>query len=202
MRLCARGLAIGILLSANFIARKNLVARKVLNFIMGKPFEKVSKMDRKNTVHKEDFWVASSRDCQRRCYSSFINFRHMGIGGRRIQARRKDEKINCYVDQYHDPVLFFLVLAIIIMSVLDAFFTILLLENGNVVEANPLMAALIEKDNLLFFHVKYLLTTLSLILLVIYKNFSIFGAFTTKHVIFFIFGGFILLNTYQLWMLI
>lgn len=159
-------------------------------------------MDRKSTVHKADSYIANSRGCQRRCYSSFINFRHLGIRGRRMEARRKGETTNCYVDQYHDPLLFFVVLSIIIMSVLDAFFTMVLLENGNIVEVNPLMAALIEKSNLLFFNVKYLLTTLSLILLVVYKNFSIFGAFKTTHVIFLIFGAFFLLNTYQICLLI
>ena len=126
----------------------------------------------------------------------------MGIGGRRIQARRKGEEKNCYVDQYHDPMLFLVVLSIIIMSILDAFFTILLLENGDIIEVNPLMAALIEKGSFYFFNVKYLLTALSLILLVIHKNFLFFGAFKTTHVIFFIFGGFFLLNTYQIYLLI
>ena len=109
--------------------------------------------------------------------------------------------VNCYVDQYYDPMLFFVVLSIIIMNVLDAFFTIMLLENGNIIELNPLMAALIEKGSLYFFNVKYLLTALSLILLVVHKNFSIFGVFKTTHVLFFIFGGFFLLNTYQIYLL-
>jgi len=178
-----------------------MLARKVLGMLREKPFEMVSKMDRKSTVQKADSFVANSRSCRRRRFSSFINFRHMGIGGRRIMARRKGEKTNCYVDQYHDPMLFFVVLSIIIMSVLDAYFTILLLENGNVVEANPLMAALIEKGSLYFFTVKYILTALSLILLVVHKNFSLFGSFRTTHVIFLIFGCFVVLNTYQIYLL-
>jgi hypothetical protein len=161
-----------------------------------------SKMDRQDIVHKADPSVANSRSCRRRRFSPFINFRHMGIRGRRIQARRKGEEKNCYVDQYHDPMLFFMVLSIIIMSTLDAFFTILLLENENIIEVNPLMAALIDKGSFYFFNVKYLLTALSLILLVIHKNFSFLGAFKTMHVIFFIFGGFFLLNTYQIYLLI
>ena len=158
-------------------------------------------MEPKSTVHKADSFVANSRDCRRRRFSSFINFRHLGIHCRRIRVRWKEEMINCYVDQYHDPMLFFVVLSIIIMNVLDAFFTILLLENGDVIEVNPLMAALIEKGSLYFFNVKYLLTALCLILLVANKNFSIFGAFKTTHVIFVIFGGFFLLNTYQIYLL-
>lgn len=159
-------------------------------------------MDREDNVHKSNSFVTRRRSCRRHRFSSFINFRHMGIRGRRIKARRKGEKKNCYVDQYHDPMLFFVVLAIIIMSILDAFFTILLLKNGNIIEVNPLMAALIEKSSLYFFNVKYLLTALSLILLVIHKNFSFLGAFKITHVIFLIFGGFFLLNTYQIYLLI
>ena len=130
-----------------------------------------------------------------------MNFRHLGIGGRRIRPRRKGERRNCYVDQYLDPVLFFVVLSIIIMSALDGFFTILLLEHGNFIEVNPLMAALIAKGSLYFINVKYLLTALSLILLVVHKNFSIFGAVRITNVIFLIFGGFFLLNTYQIYLL-
>ena len=159
-------------------------------------------MDREDNVHKPDSFVTTRRSCRRHRFSSFVNFRHMGIRGRRIKARRKGEKKNSYVDQYHDPMLFFVVLAIIIMSTLDAFFTILLLENGNIVEVNPLMAALIEKSSLYFVNVKYLLTALSLILLVIHKNFFFLSTFKTTHVIFLIFGGFFLLNTYQIYLLI
>lgn len=159
-------------------------------------------MDRKDIVHKTGSFVANRRRCRRHRFSSFINFRHMGIGGRRTQTRRKGDEKDSYVDQYHDPMLFFVVVAIIIMSILDAYFTILLLENGNIIEVNPLMAALIEKGSLYFFNVKYLLTALSLILLVIHKNFFFLGAFKTTHVIFLIFGGFFLLNTYQIYLLI
>ena len=106
------------------------------------------------------------------------------------------------MDQYLDPVLFFVVLSIIIMSALDGFFTILLLEHGNFIEVNPLMAALIAKGSLYFINVKYLLTALSLILLVVHKNFSIFGAVRITNVIFLIFSGFFLLNAYQIYLLI
>ncbi len=160
-------------------------------------------MDLKDEVHKSASLVADRRrSCRRQRFSSFINFRHMGIRGRRIKGRRKGEKKNCYVDQYHDPILFAVVLAIIIMSILDALFTTLLLEHGNIIELNPFMAALIEKSSLYFFNVKYLLTALSLFLLVIHKNFSFLCVFKTRSVIFLIFGGFFLLNTYQIYLLI
>ena len=180
---------------------KCLAGTKSANFCTRKSLKMERKMEPKSTVHKADYFVANSRDCRRRRFSSFINFRHLGIHCRRIRVRWKEEMINYYVDQYHDPMLFFVVLSIIIMNVLDAFFTILLLENGDVIEVNPLMAALIEKGSLYFFNVKYLLTALCLILLVANKNFSLFGAFKTTHVIFLIFGGFFLLNTYQIYLL-
>jgi hypothetical protein len=164
--------------------------------------EMESAMNQKETIPQSPSLQVERRSCRRHRFSSFINFRHMGIRGRRKRARRRGESQNYYVDHYQDPILFFVVLAIIIMSTLDAIFTILLLENGNIIEANPLMAALIEKSSLYFFNVKFLLTALSLFLLVIHKNFTFLGAFKTTHVIFLIFGGFCILNTYQIFLLI
>ncbi len=142
------------------------------------------------------------RSCRRQRFSCFVNLRHLGIRGRRKQARRKEERINFYVDLYNDPILFLVVLAIIVMSTFDAVFTLILLESGNIVEANPLMAALIEKGGLYFFYIKYTLTALSLCLLVIHKNFTFLKIFRATHVLFLIFSGFLLLNVYQILLLL
>jgi hypothetical protein len=161
----------------------------------------VHEMDPKNSERRAGPLTADRR-AGRGHFSSFVNFRHLGIGGRRRDARRKEDKKNYYVDYYQTPVIFFLVLAIIIMNTLDAFFTLLLLEQGDIIELNPLMAALINKSSLYFFNVKYLLTALSLFLLVIHKNFTFCGAMKPTYVIFFIFSVFLSLNTYQIYLLI
>jgi hypothetical protein len=161
----------------------------------------VHEMDPKN-IERRAGPLTADRRAGRGHFSSFVNFRHLGIGGRRRYARRKEDKNNSYVDYYQAPVIFFLVLAIIIMNTLDAFFTLLLLEQDGIIELNPLMAALIDKSSQYFFNVKYLLTAFSLFLLVVHKNFTFCGTLKTTHVIFFIFGIFLFLNTYQIYLLI
>lgn len=137
----------------------------------------------------------------RRRFFSLINLRHLGFRARRRGGRRVGENRNCYVDRYEEPRLLFFSLAIIIMSSLDAVLTLLLLDLGKATELNPLMAALMEKGAMHFFHTKYVLTSLAVLLLVIHNNFTLLGFFRTIHLIFLLFSGFLLLIAYELLML-
>jgi hypothetical protein len=179
-----------------------MAQKMLINLKYKKYFLMVNGMDPKNIERRAGPLMADRRSCRRQGCSSFINFRHLGIGGRRKYARRKEDNKNYYVDYYHAPIIFFMVLAIILMNILDAYFTLFLLDQGNIIELNPLMAALIKKGSLYFFNVKYLLTSLSLLFLVIHKNFTFCRAMKPTYVIFFIFSVFLSLNTYQIYLLI
>ncbi|MEJ2439860.1 MAG: DUF5658 family protein, partial [Gammaproteobacteria bacterium] len=58
--------------------------------------------------------------------------------------------------------------------VLDAGFTLLLIQHGSV-ELNPFLSWFLHKHVLLFFLVKYFLTSLCVILTVMHGQFRIFG---------------------------
>jgi hypothetical protein len=60
-------------------------------------------------------------------------------------------------------------LIILFLSVSDAFLTLLLIGNG-AYEANPVMAYFLKFGPYIFFTVKYTLTSLGLIALLIYRN--------------------------------
>ena len=92
--------------------------------------------------------------------------------GRRKKARRVEEAENYYVDRYELRYLF-LIISILILCFMDAFLTVILLQLG-AQELNPFMLIFIEKDVVLSMVVKYVITALCLICILVHKNFRIF----------------------------
>ena len=83
---------------------------------------------------------------------------------RRRRSRRGSEGEPLYTD-WHHPWLFFLAIGTMLLSSLDAFFTLQLLELG-ATEINPVMAAVIGHSTSLFAVSKMLLTGIGILLLV------------------------------------
>lgn len=106
------------------------------------------------------------RDRRQRPTSPFSTY--VFLGRRRSIRRKTDRKTHIYVDLYGHYLLLALLL-IILLSVLDAYFTIFHVERG-AREINPLMNFLMGYGNTYFFIIKYILTALGLILLCIYKS--------------------------------
>ena len=91
------------------------------------------------------------------------------IYGRRKSIRRNEDKYkNSYFDQYSKG-LFVAVVSILILSMADAFLTLLLIDNG-ATEINPVMAYFMNFGPYAFISVKYFLTCFSLIVLLILNN--------------------------------
>jgi hypothetical protein len=78
------------------------------------------------------------------------------------------------MDQRHGPRLVAVILAIVVLSVLDAFLTLELIQRG-ATEANPIMAYYLSCGPVVFFSVKYFLTAAAILLVLIYKNARLFG---------------------------
>lgn len=91
---------------------------------------------------------------------------------RRRAHRRSAEAAPVFVD-WHHPWLFFLAIGIMLMSTLDAFFTLELLRRG-AVEVNPLMAIAIEHGTAAFAGSKMLLTGLGILMLVFLSRSRLF----------------------------
>jgi len=91
-------------------------------------------------------------------------------GGRRKTIRREDEKkSHLFVDLYSGRLLF-IVVTIISLSCLDALLTLALIQNGKVIEANPVMASLLTYGVLPFTIVKFIITASALLVLCLFKN--------------------------------
>jgi hypothetical protein len=91
------------------------------------------------------------------------------IVGRRRAFRREEEGGNAYVDRY-SPRMAAALVAIMVLCVLDALFTLLYLQRGGT-ELNPLMAAAIEMGVVPFLAIKNGLTIVGVLFLCLHKNF-------------------------------
>jgi hypothetical protein len=116
--------------------------------------------------------------------------RYTFIGKRRRNQRLADPKSNYYVDLYSAWSLAILLL-IVILSLLDAFFTFYHISLGGK-ELNPIMDVLLDYGAHAFFPFKFLLTGIGIFILCIHKNFSLVRVMTS-----FILVVYILLTFYH-----
>ena len=92
----------------------------------------------------------------------------MGAGNRRTIRRQEDRSIIFLVDLF-SPKLFIPIVATLFFSVFDALLTLFLIGHG-AYETNPIMAHYLNIGPYYFFVVKYLLTSLGVIILLIFRN--------------------------------
>jgi hypothetical protein len=120
------------------------------------------------------------------------------LRGRRRQVRREeDASVHRYVDLY-DWDIVSLILLILLLSLSDAFLTLLLIEMGSS-EINPVMAFFLEFGPLHFVLSKYALTALGSIWLLIHKNFQFFNrTLTVRSVLVYILFLYSCLIVYEL----
>jgi hypothetical protein len=97
-----------------------------------------------------------------------------GSGSRR-GLRRDDESAAAHFVDLFPAHLLALIVALLILSIVDAVITLELIDSG-CDEINPLMACLLERGPMAFLVGKFLLTATGLPLLVVFKNFSLFGS--------------------------
>ena len=101
----------------------------------------------------------------RRQRSPFLAHRYWGFRGRRRRIRRASDSGRAHLDHY-PPHLLVVVLGIFLLAQADTILTLLMLETGEFVEANPFMQALIDRDVHWFVNGRSLLWGLLLIALV------------------------------------
>ena len=94
--------------------------------------------------------------------------------GRRKEMRRDEDNRESYFLDHFSLRIFIVIIAIILLSLTDALLTHYLIRHG-AAEVNPVMEHFLRYGPLPFLAAKYLLTTASIVLLLIYKNVYIFG---------------------------
>ncbi|CAN5757010.1 MAG: hypothetical protein H0T87_11665 [Gammaproteobacteria bacterium] len=91
--------------------------------------------------------------------------------GRRARERRYNGPAG-YIDRYEMP-LFAVSIGVFVLGCVDACLTLRLLAAG-ATEVNPLLDAVLRADTRLFLVLKFVLTAIGLVLLVLHKNFTVF----------------------------
>jgi hypothetical protein len=119
--------------------------------------------------------------------------------GRRRQARRKEEDHNYYVDHY-DAKYLALVLSIVVLCVFDAYFTLKIIHYGGR-ELNPLMIKFLDRFPELSLLMKYIVTVISLVILLVHKNFVLFRKVKAYFFLYVIFMLYFLLVLYEVFFL-
>ena len=87
---------------------------------------------------------------------------------RNTLRRDSDDMSNVYVDT-HEPKLWYLALGLMLLSVLDAFFTTILIQNGSE-ELNPVLDFLLKIDLSFFLAAKFFVTGSVIVFFVLHKH--------------------------------
>lgn len=142
-----------------------------------KPYvEKRSGIDRRNSA---SFWELLSRRPRRR----------------RSRGRRKTDK-GAYIDIY-DSRTWSIAIAVLLLSVLDAFLTRMHLLRGSAQELNPLMKSIIDLGGYpVFFTAKIAMTIFPMAIIVIHKEWT-FGRYAARLCLW----AYVLLTCYHLYLL-
>ncbi len=114
----------------------------------------------------------------------------------RRHAKRRDLESEPLFTDWHHPWLFFLATGIMIMSSLDAMFTLNLLTHG-AYEANPVMAAVMGKGTAAFAASKMALTGFGILALVFMARSRFLNRFRTGLILTFFFSCYAVLICYE-----
>ncbi len=122
------------------------------------------------------------------------------LRGRRRAIRPEDRNKHYYVDRY-DPVSVLVFVLVVALSILDAFITLNLVNNGGR-ELNPVMEALLTLGTMPFLVGKYLLTGLGILFMIVHKEYYFFrGKISGRSLMFVILFLYILLILWEFYLL-
>jgi len=118
---------------------------------------------------------------------------------RRTPPRRLEDSRFHSLD-WHSSHLLAVAISILLLSVTDAFLTVVLLQGG-ADEVNPVMAALIYRSVAVFAAMKMGVTSVSIILMVILARYRFMRLLRVEWVLYAVLTGYVSLIGYEVWML-
>ncbi len=97
------------------------------------------------------------------------SLKYLLFNGRRERIRREEDRGKVFFFDRYTPKLFAAITAILMLSVTDGLLTLILIANGSS-ELNPVMAYFLQHSLLHFIIAKYILTSIGVVVLLIFKN--------------------------------
>lgn len=95
--------------------------------------------------------------------------KYLLFNGRRERSRRDEDRGKAFIFDIYNQKLFLAITAILVLSILDAVLTLVVIQRG-ARELNPVMAYFLEHGTLIFIVAKYVLTSIGVLILLIFKN--------------------------------
>lgn len=114
-------------------------------------------------------------------------------------GRRRADRTNLYVDRF-PPALRWVCVGLLVLSGVDAFLTLSLLDRGGE-ELNPLMRLLLNIDVGIFLYTKLGLTALGLAVLLVHSHFRWLQVVSVSHMLWMMFAGYAVLIHYEIYLL-
>lgn len=118
----------------------------------------------------------------------------------RRQSHRRHAGFATYYSDHYGPYTLTIALLVMVLSIVDTYFTLILIGHGSS-ELNPILAWALDQHVYLFFLLKYSVTAACVVLTVMHKQFRVFGC-RGIHILLGCLLGYIMLVQYQLSMLI
>jgi hypothetical protein len=145
---------------------------------------------------------AEKRSGQDRRSHKLPKLKYLFFSGRRERARRKDDWYKTFYFDRYSQKLFAAIVVILLLSVLDALLTLYLIDNGSS-ELNPVMSYSLKFGPFAFMGVKYFLTCIGVVTLLIFKDVIIKKPQIHAHYIFsYLIGIFSTVIAWELYLII
>ena len=132
-------------------------------------------MEKRND-HRQDLSSGSSGSSYKekrygadRRTNNTARLKYLLFNGRRERVRRDEDRQKTFFFDRYNPKLFMAITLILVLSILDALLTLIVIEKG-ATELNPVMAHFLEYGPLVFVVAKYVLTSVGVLILLIFKN--------------------------------
>ena len=134
--------------------------------------------------------------------TSLGGLRRLVFSGRRSNLRRADDRRKLALLDHYSPKIFAIIVAILLLSLVDAILTLVLISHG-AVELNPVMAFFLSKGDWTFLIAKYLLTAFSvtIVVLINYVFIRIFRSYVRDLLVYFA-GCFALVVVWELFLMV
>ena len=95
--------------------------------------------------------------------------KYLMFNGRRVRSRRDEDSGKAIIYDRYNQKLFLAITTILLLSILDAVLTLVVIQRG-ATELNPVMAYFLEHGTPTFIVAKYVLTSIGVLILLIFKN--------------------------------
>lgn len=131
----------------------------------------------------------------------FPKLKYLLFSGKRAHARRYEDRHRTFYFDYYSSHIFAAIVAILLLSISDALLTLYLIENGSK-ELNPVMSYFLKYGPFIFMAAKYFLTSIGVIILLLFRNVLLKRSIThTQNIFSYIIFAFSTVIAWQLYLI-